>query len=112
MAKTIFCIWNIQLAEKYGCVCFVIIKIYVHKLFYLILILNLDWYAARLNSVQIMVKSMEVDLHGSQSGKWDGVRINFYLTEEDLKVFYNLKDIPMKALKVESITGWFDWIQS
>ena len=55
---------------------------------------------------------MEVDLHGSQSEKWDGVRINFYLTEEDLKVFYNLKDIPMKALKVESITGWFDWIQS
>ena len=57
-------------------------------------------------------KSMEVDLHGSQSEKWDGVRTNFYLTEEDLKVFYNLKDIPMKALKVESNTGWFGWIQS
>ena len=56
MAKTIFCIWNIQLAENYGCFCFVIIKIYVHKLFCLILILNLDWYAARLNSVQIMEK--------------------------------------------------------
>ena len=108
MAKTIFCIWNTQLAENYGCFCFVIIKIYVHKLFCLILILNLDWHAARLNSVQIM----EVDLHGSQSEKWDGVRINFYLTEEDLEVFYNLKDIPMKALKVESNTGWFDWIQS
>ena len=31
-----------QLAENYGCFCFVIIKIYVHKLFCLILILNLD----------------------------------------------------------------------
>ena len=56
MAKTIFCIWNIQLAENYGWVCFVIIKIYVHKLFCLILILNLDWHAARLNTVQIMEK--------------------------------------------------------
>ena len=56
MAKTIVCIWNIQLAENYGCFSFVIIKIYVHKLFCLILIINLDWYAARLNSVQIMEK--------------------------------------------------------
>ena len=56
MAKTIFCIWNIQLAENYGRFCFVIIRIYVHKLFCLILILNLDWYAARLNSVQIIEK--------------------------------------------------------
>ena len=75
MAKTIFCIWNIQLAENYGCFCFVIIKIYVHKLFCLILILNLDWYAARLNSVQIMEKSMEVDLDGSQSEKREGESI-------------------------------------
>ena len=56
MAKTIFCIWNFQLAENYGCFCFVIIKIYVHKLFCLLLILNLDWYAASLNSVEIMKK--------------------------------------------------------
>ena len=56
MAKTIFCIWNIQLAKNYGCFCFVIIKIYDQKLFCLILILNLDWYAARLNSGQIMEK--------------------------------------------------------
>ena len=52
MEKTIFCIWNTQLAENYGCFCFVIIKIYV----YVVFILNLDWYAARLNSVQIMEK--------------------------------------------------------
>ena len=73
----IFCIWNIQLAKNYGCFCFVIIKISVRKLFYLILILNLDWYAARLNFVQIIanvtiwnrrtLKSTEVDLSGSQS---------------------------------------------
>ena len=75
MAKTIFCIWNIQLAENYGCFCFVIIKIYVHKLFCLLLILNLDWYAASLNSVQIIKKILEVDLHGSQSEKWDGESI-------------------------------------
>ena len=56
MAKTIFCIWNIQLAENYGSFGFVIIEIYVHKLFCLIFILNLDWYAARLNSVQIIEK--------------------------------------------------------
>ena len=31
----------------------------------------------------------------------------FYLTEEDLKIFYNLKDIPVKALKAKSYSGWF-----
>ena len=31
----------------------------------------------------------------------------FYLTEEKLKMFYNLKVIPMKVLEVRSDTGWF-----
>ena len=74
MAKTIFCIWNIQLAENYGCFCFVIIKIYIHKLFCLILILNLDWFGS-FEFRSSYGKSMEVDLDGSQSEKREGESI-------------------------------------
>ena len=31
----------------------------------------------------------------------------FYLTEEKLKTFYNLKVIPMKVFEARSDTGWF-----
>ena len=31
----------------------------------------------------------------------------FYLTEEKLKTFYNLKVIPMKVLEARSDIGWF-----
>ena len=34
----------------------------------------------------------------------------FYLTEENLKMSYNLKGLPMKALEARSNTGWFGWI--
>ena len=36
----------------------------------------------------------------------------FYLTEENLKMFYNLKVIPMKALEARSDIGHFGSIQS
>ena len=36
----------------------------------------------------------------------------FYLTEENLNMFYNLKGLPMKALEARSDTGWFSWILS
>ena len=38
------------------------------------------------------------------------VRLNleqFYLTKENLKMFYNLEGIPMKALEARSDTEWF-----
>ena len=31
----------------------------------------------------------------------------FDLTEENLKMFYNLKGLPLKALEANSGTGWF-----
>ena len=31
----------------------------------------------------------------------------FYLMKENLNMFYNLKDLPMKALEARSDTGWF-----
>ena len=31
----------------------------------------------------------------------------FYLTEENLKMSYNLKVLPMRALEARSNTGWF-----
>ena len=31
----------------------------------------------------------------------------FYLTKENLKMFYNLEGIPMKALEARSDTEWF-----
>ena len=57
---------------------------------------------------------MEVDLHDSQSEKWVGNQIlhQFYLMEENLNMFCNLKGLPMKALEARSDTGWFGWIQS
>ena len=36
----------------------------------------------------------------------------FYLTKENLKIFYNLEGIPMKALEARSDTEWFGWIKS
>ena len=61
---------------------------------------------------------MKVDLHGSQSGKKSGTKCwligfdelslqQFYLTEEKLRTFYNLKVIPMKVLEARSDTRWF-----
>ena len=58
---------------------------------------------------------MEVDLHGSQSENesWTKCRLTdlfnlslqqFYLAEENLKMFYNLKGLPMKALEARSDT--------
>ena len=59
---------------------------------------------------------MEVDLHGSQSENESGTKRwltdlfklslqQFYLAEENLKMFYNLKGLPMKALEARSDTG-------
>ena len=31
----------------------------------------------------------------------------FYLTEENLKMSYNLKSLPMKALEARADSGWF-----
>ena len=36
----------------------------------------------------------------------------FYLTKENLKMFYNLEGIPMKALEARSDTEWFGWVKS
>ena len=36
----------------------------------------------------------------------------FYLTKENLKIFYNLEGIPMKALEARSDTEWFGWVKS
>ena len=58
---------------------------------------------------------MEVDLHGSQSENESGnkcwltdlfnlSRQQFYLAEENRKMFYNLKGLPMKALEARSDT--------
>ena len=58
---------------------------------------------------------MEVDLHGSQSENESGTKRwltdlfnlslqQFYLAEENLKMFYNLKGLPMKALEARSDT--------
>ena len=58
---------------------------------------------------------MEVDLHGSQSENESGTKCwltdllnlslqQFYLVEENLKMFYNLKGLPMKALEARSDT--------
>ena len=59
---------------------------------------------------------MEVDLHGSQSENESGTKRwltdlfnlslqQFYLAEENLKMCYNLKGLPMKALEARSDTG-------
>ena len=59
---------------------------------------------------------MEVDVHGSQSENESGTEYwltdlfnlslqQFYLAEENLKMFYNLKGLPMKALEAISDTG-------
>ena len=32
--------------------------------------------------------------------------------EGNLKIFYNLEGIPMKALEARSDTEWFNWIKS
>ena len=58
---------------------------------------------------------MEVDLHGSQSENESGNKCyltdlfnlsmqQFYLAEENLKMFYNLKGLPMRALEARSDT--------
>ena len=58
---------------------------------------------------------MEVDLHSSQSENESGTKCwltnlfnlnlqQFYLAEENLKMFYNLKGLPMKALGAGSDT--------
>ena len=58
---------------------------------------------------------MEVDLHSSQSENESGTKWwltnlfnlslqQFYLAEENLKMFYNLKGLPMKALEARSDT--------
>ena len=58
---------------------------------------------------------MEVDLHGSQSENESETKCwitdffnlslqQFYLVEENLKMFYNLKGLPMKALEARSDT--------
>ena len=58
---------------------------------------------------------MEVDLHGSQSENETGNKCwltdlfnlslqQFYLVEENRKMFYNLKGLPMKALEARSDT--------
>ena len=58
---------------------------------------------------------MEVDLHSSQSENESGTKClltdlfnlslqQFYLVEKNLKMFYNLKGLPMKALEVRSDT--------
>ena len=36
----------------------------------------------------------------------------FYLTKENLKMFYNLEGIPMKALEAKSDTEWFGLVKS
>ena len=59
---------------------------------------------------------MEVDLHVSQSENESGTKCwltdlfnqglqQFYLAEENLKMFYNLKGLPIKALEARSDTG-------
>ena len=59
---------------------------------------------------------MEVDLHVSQSANESGTKCwltdlfnqglqQFYLAEENLKMFYNLKGLPIKALEARSDTG-------
>ena len=59
---------------------------------------------------------MEVDLHVSQSENESGTKYwltdlfnlglqQFYLAEENLKMFYNLKGLPIKALEARSDTG-------
>ena len=60
---------------------------------------------------------MEVDLHDSQSENESGTKCwltnlfnlslqQFYLVEENLKMFYNLKKgLPMKALEARSDTA-------
>ena len=99
-----------------------------------VLSLNLDQYAARLNSVHIMTKviilnkknlekiwkliymaSHQKDKSGTKC--WPTCLFNLglqqsYLTEENLKMSYNLKVLPMKALEARSDTEWFGWIQS
>ena len=61
------------------------------------------------------MKSMEVDLHGSRSENESETKCwltdffnlslqQFYLVEENLKMFYNLKGLPMKALEARSDT--------
>ena len=58
---------------------------------------------------------MEVDLHSSQSENESGTKCwltnlfnlslqQFYLAEENPKMFYNLKGLPMKALGAGSDT--------
>ena len=58
---------------------------------------------------------MVVDLHGSQSENESGTKFcltnlfnlclqQFYLAEENLKMFYNLKGLPMYALDARSDT--------
>ena len=58
---------------------------------------------------------MEVDLHSSQSENESGTKCwltnlfnlnlqQFYLAEENLKMFYNLKGLPMKALEARPDT--------
>ena len=58
---------------------------------------------------------MEVDLHSSQLENESGTKFwltnlfnlslqQFYLAEENLKMFYNLKSLPMKALEARSDT--------
>ena len=90
---------------------------------------NLDWCAARLNSVHIMeeviwnkrtLKSMEVDLHSSQSENESGTKCwltnlfnlslqQFYLEEENLKMFYNLKGLHNEGLRGQ-MRYWIVWL--
>ena len=100
-----------------------------------VLSLNLDQYAARLNSVHTMTKVMILNKKNLEKkfGSWFtwlpirnisrepnvGPHVSltlglqqFYLTEENLKMSYNLKVLPMKALEARSDTEWFGWIQS
>ena len=56
---------------------------------------------------------MEVDLQISREpnvGSHVSLTLSlqqFYLTEENLKMSYNLKVLPMKALEARSDTEWF-----
>ena len=99
-----------------------------------VLSLNLDQYAARLNSVHIMTKVIILNKKNLEKyGSWFtwlpirkisrepnvGPHVSLtlglqqsYLTEENLKMSYNLKVLPMKALEARSDTEWFGWIQS
>ena len=93
---------------------------------------NLGWYAARLNSLHIIEVMILKDKNLEKYESWfawfligkkkSGTKFwvisfvelslqQFYLTEEKLKTFYNLKVIPMKVLEARSDTGWFGWIQ-